>query len=334
MAKYFVTGASGFVGSNLVRKLISEGNEVVALLRKESNHPFLQNLPADKFKRVEGNVTDYSYVLDASKNCDYAIHCAAKIAFNRFDFNDIYLINVLGSRYVAHACLENNIKRMVHVSTAAVFGVSQTTIPMTESAPDIVPPTQQVYPFTKKIAERELEHGIRNGMDGVIVNPTTIYGQGDRWLNSGFLIKNIYNEKMKFAPPGGTNVVSVDDVVDGILLALQKGRSGEKYILSGRNMTYLELYNKIAEVLGKKKVSTVLPKFLRTPAFYGAMGLELISHLQKKNSLITSQIVGDTFGYKYYDNSRAKQELGWEPKVPFETAVRNAFEFYKTNGQI
>jgi dihydroflavonol-4-reductase len=157
-----------------------------------------------------------------------------------------------------------------------------------------------------------------------------VYGQGDRKLNSGAIIKSIYEGKMRLVPPGGTSFVSVDDLLDGLILLSEKGVSGERYIFCSENMEYKILTERIAKTLGKKKPKYTLPSFSFYPALLAVKGMELFSGFAKgKVNLMTPQILRETFGYKYFCSSKAKEELGWSPSQNLEEAVSKAFHYYK-----
>ena len=140
---------------------------------------------------------------------------------------------------------------------------------------------------------------------------------------------------MRFAPPGGTSYVSVEDVVDGLLLAREKGKKGERYIIAGGNTTYLELINEIADALNAGKVKSTIPRFLYYPLI-GVMGVleRLLGLIGKRHPLFTTQIFKELFGYKYFSAEKARSELGWSPKKDFNDTVKEAFEFYQANGMI
>lgn len=327
MEKILVTGASGFIGSNLVRELARKNNKVKILIR-ESTHPFLKNLNIDMNK---GDITDFKSIKKAMKCCDYVYHCAARISFSKFDYENSYKVNVLGTRNVLKAAIESNIEKLVHVSSAIVYGTKKDRKTFNEDVPLIVK-KENVYAYTKYLAEREVEKAWENGLNASIVRPTTVYGQGDINLNSGSLIKSIYQNKVKFAPPGGANVISVDDIVNGLMLTMENGKKCKKYILGGYNYEFIKIFNMIAEVVGSNKIRLVIPKMLYYPAYEAAALLETFSYLQKKKPLMSSEIIKDSFCYKFYDNKKTKKELKWNLFVDFKTAVSKAFKFYKEQG--
>ncbi|MFH1721840.1 MAG: NAD-dependent epimerase/dehydratase family protein [Candidatus Altiarchaeota archaeon] len=326
--KILVTGANGFIGANLTSLLLKKGNEVIAFSRPgQSPHPMLES------QDVEwryGDVCDKKSVENAISGCSQVYHLAAKVSFNQADYNNLYKVNVKGTRNVAEAARKAGVKRLVYTSACAVFGYSknakallnETSRPhLTESSP---------YAYTKNLGEAEVRKQIDEGLSAVIVNPATVYGAGDQKLVSGGLIKRITFGGVHFAPPGGTTTVSIGDVVEGHILAMKKGRDGESYILAAENLTYLELFNRIASVVGAKPVKYVLPRFTYPFALAGVTAFsEIKSLMGSPPAIMTPQILKETYSFKYYDSSKAKRELGWDPKKIFETAVEDAFNYYR-----
>ena len=187
-----------------------------------------------------------------------------------------------------------------------------------------------VYAYTKKLAEEEIQKYVQKGLNVSIANIATVYGQGDRKLNSGTVIKSVYERKMKLIPPGGTSFVSVDDLVEGLVLLAQKGKPGERYIFCTENMEYKALIQRIAKTLKLKETSFVLPRFSYYPALLAAKGLEWLPSTSKgKVTLMTQQILKESYGYKYFSSKKATAELGWKPLQSLEEAVKRAYDYYK-----
>jgi len=327
--KIFITGASGFIGSNLIRKLVKQGNKVTVLLKKTSYHPFLKNL---KIKKVYGDITDYNSIIKAMKDCDFIYHLAALISYNKPDTKNMFNVNVIGTRNIMNAALKSKIKKVVHVSACAAIGYNKK--PVNENFKFPKKYKKVAYMHTKYLAEKEALKAFKKGLNVVIVNPCTIFGQGDKTLNSGSVIKNIKEGKLFAAPPGGTAVVSVDDVVDGILLAMKRGKPSERYILSNENIPYIKLFNIIAKELGVKKITKQLPKF----SYYILLPLisiiETISIILNKKIKLSTQIINFSFKYRYFDSTKARKELNWKPKVNIQEAIKKAIQFYKKENLI
>jgi dihydroflavonol-4-reductase len=184
--------------------------------------------------------------------------------------------------------------------------------------------------YSKKRGEDEVLKAHKKGLNVVIVNPSTIIGAGDEKMNSGVVFRNILINKIKAAPPGGNSIVSVSDAVEGHLLAMKKGKSGERYILNTENINFLEMFNVMAEELGAKKIKKRLHKHLYFPLAFVAWMLEKLN----KNSKLTPQLLFFSFKHRYFDSRKAKHELGWLPKQGFRDAVKDAIIYYKDRGLI
>ena len=177
---------------------------------------------------------------------------------------------------------------------------------------------------TKHLAEQEVERAVAGGLDAVIVNPSTMYGGGDVNRNTSAVFPGLRRGTMFAAPPGGTAVVSVDDAVTGHLLAMERGQRGRRYILSSENLTYLDVLNRIARVIGGPPVRRTIPAALEgLLAAIAAVAAAVVPSLP-----VTRHVIRFSFRYRYFSAARARAELGWEPRVPLEEAVRAAWQFF------
>lgn len=324
--RVFVTGASGFIGKNLVNKLTSCKNQVYALVREPSEH-FDKEVTV-----VVGDILNPESFTSILKECDIVIHCAAYISFRKKDYQKAYEVNVEGTRNVLDVAYHAGVRKVVHLSACAVLGFSSDKNSVIDETSDPRIENDNVYAYTKKLAEEEVQKCVQKGLNVSIANIATVYGQGDNKLNSGAIIKSLYEGKMKMIPPGGTSFVSADDLVEGLILLAQKGRQGERYIFCTENMEYKALAQRIAKTLGVKEPSYILPCSFYYPALWAVKGIELFSGFtNKKTDLMTTQILKETFGYKYFSSGKARDELGWKPSQSLEVAVERAFNYYKEN---
>ncbi|MCX6356704.1 MAG: NAD-dependent epimerase/dehydratase family protein [Candidatus Aureabacteria bacterium] len=325
----FITGASGFIGSNLTARLISSGAELYALAQKDM--PYTH----DRFNAVRGDVLQLESFYSALKGCDTLFHCAAYISFDKRDFEKSYQVNVIGTKNVLEAAYRTGVKKVVHLSACAVLGFSPDgdTILDETAQPEIK--KENIYAYTKKLAEEEVKKYVQKGLDVSIANITTVYGRGDRRLNSGGIIKSVYRGKMKYIPPGGTTFVSVSDLVEGLILLAGKGRPGERYIFCTENMGYGDLVRRIAATLGVAPPRFPLPRLAYYPALW-ALKLRSLRPAAGGGAvdIMTPQILKETFGYKYFSAGKARRELGWRPVQRFEDAVREAFQYYREHNLI
>jgi len=318
-----VTGATGFIGGRLVDRLLKDGHDVIALVRARED-----SLP-DKVKIVKGDITDSSTFQSSIMACDRLYHLAAKITFDTRRLDELLRVNGAGTREVLKAASRAHIRRSVVVSSACTLGLSYSeNHALDETAGlDEELASENPYMASKAEAEREAVKAAKE-MEVTIVNPTTVYGAGDRTLNSGAMIKQVAHSRIIPAPPGGSNVVDVDDVVEGIIAAGERGRSGLRYTLGGENLLFTDIIKGIGGVVGHTPLIVPVPGYLR-----GAMAFSAGVFGRLANSrFITPQIIGDMFAYKYYSSERAEQELGWRAKRPFKQSVAMAWRFYKDNG--
>ncbi len=322
----FVSGAAGFIGSNLINRLRVEQNNIFALVRNTA-------VESDKnIKVIEGDVLDIGSFADAMKTCDLVFHCAAFVSFHKKNYTKAYQINVEGTRNVLEAAFRGGVSKFVHLSACAVFGYTKNQdIALDESRYPMLK-KNNIYAYTKALAEKEVLNYVEKGLNASIANIATVYGQGDRKLNSGASIKGLHEGKLKFIPPGGTSYVAVDDLVDGLLLLAEKGVPGERYIFCSENLLYRELLRRIAKTLNVKPPHFVLPKWSYLPFLAAGNILEYFSSVSQENlNLISSQIVKEIFRFKYFNSIKARDKLGWSPQQSFENAVRQAVEYYKEN---
>jgi dihydroflavonol-4-reductase len=330
MKKIFITGATGFLGSNLARCLASEGNEVTILVRKGSDHPFLKNL---RIRRIEGDVTDFDSLKNGMKGTELVYHCAGIVSYRRSDIKIMDRVNIAGTENVCRAALENGIQRVLYVSSTAAVGIPENP----------AKPADEEYPFhkkwlkipymrSKKIAEETAFSFVGKGLDVVAANPSTFFGAGDIKAANGKLFQQIASGRLASAPPGGNGVIPIEDCVDGIMKAAEKGKTGERYILNSQNLTFLEIFNFIAESLKKPGISKVMPHWLYSPALTAAIILGKILPVTDIEPPISPELIKISWSYRYFDSSKAKNKLGWASKIPFNRACEEAVEFYKSIG--
>lgn len=326
--KIFLTGISGFIGSNLGKRLAID-NRVYALVRRPIEQIDASIMP------IIGDILKPDTFISIIKECDVVYHCAAYISFRKKDFEKAFQINVRGTRNILEAAYRGGVRKVVHLSACGVLGFSSDrNIVLDETAnPEIQ--QNNTYTYTKKLAEEEVQKYVQKGLNVSIANIATVYGQGDRKLNSGAIIRAIYENKIKFAPPGGTSYVNIDDLVDGLLLLAEKGKAGERYIFCNENLTFLELFNRIAKVLGRKEIKFKIPRWTYIPIIASTYILDkIIGQNGDKINLVTPQIIKESYNFKYYSSKKANDKLDWKPQKSLEEAVIKAIDFYKSKGII
>jgi nucleoside-diphosphate-sugar epimerase len=183
-----------------------------------------------------------------------------------------------------------------------------------------------MYMYSKHMEIKLCSEFSKKGLNVCVVSPTTIYGEGDFGMHVGTLVKKIKSEEILFAPPGGNAVVSVKDAIEGHILAMKKGKSGENYILANEFLTYLDLFNIIAKVLRVKKIEKVLPFWMLPPMKFFSL---IVENIFGTKSPVTSASTDFKFRFRYFDSSKARRDLGWKPQQFFENAMRESIQFYR-----
>jgi dihydroflavonol-4-reductase len=312
--KVLVTGASGFLGGYLTRELVRRQFEVTALIRDPK-------WKQDGVRAVVGNVMDPKSLEEAVEGQDAVFHLAALVALKRADRQSCFDLSVNGTENVVEACARFKIKRLVHVSSVVSVGASTTPgKPLNESADNILK-GKGFSNFEAKLQAEEivLEAVRAQKIDAVVVNPSMIFGAGDakKAARKGNVLAA--KGKLPFYPPGGINVVAVEDVVDGIIQAFEKGKSGERYILSGDNMTFKEVLTLYSTLAGVK------PPKLAISATALKMAGRFADSLKTNSSLSYETALAATL-YHWFDHSKATRELGFSPR-PGRVAIENSVKW-------
>jgi dihydroflavonol-4-reductase len=320
-----VTGGTGFIGSNLAVALLNEGCTVRVLRRRASD---LRALGNAEVEHVIGDLRDAASVRRALEGCDTVFHTAAMVSYWRKEREEMYDVNIGGTRTIVELCLELGVKKLVHTSSIAAVGFPEDGGLARESNEFNWDRFDIGYRISKNLAEREVQQGVERGLDAVIVNPSIVIGPRDIHFHGGQLIRDIHKKRIFYYINGGMNVVYVDDVVRGHLLAARDGRRGERYILCGENLTHREIISTIAEIVGGFR------PFFRVPADAVRMiaGMaETIGNILNVKPWVTRELLAGSGMTYYFSCDKARRELGYEI-TPFKDAVKRTFEWYKEHG--
>jgi len=323
--KVLVTGATGFVGSNLAAALAARGDEVRVLRRSTSRLEALEGTPVEY---IVGDILDPDSLVAAMLDRELVFHVAAMAQYWRSSKETIYRINVQGTRHVVHAALATGVKRVVHTSSVAALGYPPRDTLADESQAFPAKLNWWPYGHSKYLAELEVGKAVEQGLPAVIVNPTIVIGPRDVNFVSGSLIRAAARGQLLVVTPGGSNYVHVDDVVAGHLAAAERGRVGERYILGGENLSHWEAAQIIASVTGGPRPRLVLPDWSLPPL---ARVIDAFNALSPRPPLVAGEQIllgGETF---YVDNSKAVRELGL-PQTPFRQAAGDAYNWYREHG--
>jgi nucleoside-diphosphate-sugar epimerase len=324
----FITGATGYIGNKLAKRLADEGHTIHALCRSKQKSSLLDH---ENIKTFEGDITNKASIIEAMRNCEQVYHLAAYARVWAKDPSTFYRLNVEGTKNVLDAARELGINNIVVTSTAGVLGPSKER-PVKEDDKRMGD-TLNEYEDTKTQAEVICrKYCNKYSMRVVIVNPPRVYGPGIESESNAVtrLVKLYVSGKWKIMPGDGKRTgsyVYVDDVVNGHILAMQKGRDGERYILSGVNASYIEFFDVLARVTGKKVNLFRLPVWIMTVAGFGMM---LYTKITGNAPLLTPKWIR-----KYsYDWSlsceKAQQELGYTYR-PLEEGLQETVEWVKQN---
>lgn len=322
-----VTGATGFLGSHITRRLVERGDEVRILLRKTSNTINIEGLDVEK---VYGDVTDIESVRKAMDGCDTLYHAAGLVSFKQADYDKMEEVNVKGTNNVFTAATEAGVKKAVYTSSVAAIGLKPGGEPADEETPFDPSATDIEYIQSKYRAELEALKFVEKGLPLVIVNPSIVIGAGDVYVSTSGIILWYCKRRLPGYTDGGINLVDAEDVAIGHLLAEEKGRVGEKYILSNRNITIKELFEVLEKVTGIPRPKLKIPYFL---AYAGAYLAELVG-ISAPNyvAMDVDSIKGSKY-YWYFDNSKAVKELGFSPR-PLEKTIGSTVNWFKENGYL
>lgn len=323
------------MGSNLAARLLHppETNQIIGLSRN-SQQVYGPDSPAN-IRMLQGDILQPETYTAALSKCDTLYHCAALISFRKRDLDQVCRINAEGTGVLLEAAFSTGIKKVVHVSAGAVLGYSRDKNTILDETSDPSIDKNNVYAYSKQLAEAEVQKYVKKGLDVSIANPVTVYGPGDTRMNSGTIIKSVYERSMGASPPGGTSYVSAWDLAEGLLLLAKKGVPGERYIFCTENLSYQDLSRRIAEVLGVKPPRATLPVISYLPALGALKIKEMLSRSNSNNQdLMTAQILKEVYAYKYFSSDKARNNLGWEPRVLLEEAVQEAWDYYLSHNLI
>ncbi len=322
-----ITGATGFVGSAVARKLVASGHEVRALVRPHSDR---RNLEGVELFPVTGDLNDPQSLTSAVAGCTSVFHIAADYRLWVPRPDEIYENNVTGTKNIMRAALAAGISRIVYTSSVATLGILPNGEPANETSPVALSEMIGHYKRSKFLAEEAVRSMVREeGLPAIIVNPSTPVGPRDiKPTPTGQMIRNAALNKMPAYVDTGLNIVHVDDVAEGHLLAYEKGKVGERYILGGENLSLREILEKIAACTGNPPPRFRLSCSVVLPIAYLAEAWTRLTRSQEP--FVTVDGVRMARKRMYFSSARAKQELGYNPR-PAVDALRDAVQWFLAN---
>lgn len=302
--RIFLTGGHGFIGSRVTRFLSKRGHNLVCLVREKSKTHRIDDLT---FERAKGDVRDKASLVAGMRGSDAVIHLASVSSWKDIRSGALEPTIIDGTRNILDAAKEAGVKRVVFVSSILAVNASTEPKVFDESATFELGGTNLRYALAKHEAEKMVFAAAKEGLDAVIVNPGEVYGAEDEDFITAGNLKDILSSWPAMACRGGNPVCHVDDIAEGIILALEKGRAGERYILGGENLSVEETVRLALEIGGKKAPVLRMPNSL----------VKGVVNTMAKLGLPTPavpEVLDYATLYWFMDSSKAKRELGYNPR--------------------
>ncbi len=324
--KTLVTGATGFIGSAVVRQLVARGREVRCYIEPGVSRANLDGLDVDI---VEGDINDRDRVGQALQGCDRLYHLAAIYRLWLPDDSLMYEVNVEGTKTVLFAAWKADLERVVYTSSIAAVGSDPERELADESCEFNLWHDSNHYIRSKWLSERDALRFAREGLPLVVVNPAFVFGERDIGPTpTGRFIVDALKGDVPGYPEGGFNVVDVEDVAAGHILAEERGHVGERYILGNHNVTYREFYEAVTEVGGCKPITRKLPTHL----LWGmAWAMEKVADYTHKSPQITYKSARYASRKLWFDCRKAHDQLGM-PRTPLRDTIEKSIQWFRSNG--
>jgi dihydroflavonol-4-reductase len=323
----FVTGGTGFIGGAVVRRLLEAGYAVRALVRPGADTRQLDGLPVE---RLSGDLRDLDPLRRAMAGCDWVFHVAALYSYWGHRPEEFYETNVEGTRRMLEAAGQTGVARVVYTSSIAVLGLHNDHTPATEDTPSTLDDRIGPYQRSKFLAEEVARDHARQGLPVVTVNPSTPVGVGDhKPTPTGQIIVDYLNGRMFAYVDTGLNIVDVEDVATGHLLAAERGRVGERYILGGENLTLKQILDLLAQISGRPPARFRIPHLVALAWSYVDVALARLN--PRRTPAATPEKVRLSRRYEFFDPGKAVRELGL-PQTPAREGLRRAVEWYRSHG--
>jgi dihydroflavonol-4-reductase len=318
-----VTGATGFIGSSVCRRLVELGYRVRALHRRTSNLAVLEGLAVE---RVAGDILDPASLRAAMAGVGRVYHTAARSDYWK-NPRGVVEAAVEGTANVVEAARAGGARRLVLTSSVGALGAPRDGRPLTEADSFNLRPNEFPYGYGKFLSEKEALRRAGDALEVVIVNPAVVLGPGDVHQISGSLVIEAARGRAIVWMEGGINIVHIADAVEGHLAAMERGRPGERYILGGENRTHREVFATLAEIVGRRPPWLKIPHWALRPAGAVADALSPLIRLPFDGSQLRMS------GYRLFcDITRAQRELGLGVPRPFREAAQETYDWYRAQG--
>jgi dihydroflavonol-4-reductase len=332
--KSFVTGATGFLGSHVARVLAEQGADLRLLVRPSSNLKNLEGLNSGttRVETATGDLRDPASLEKAIAGCEVVFHVAADYRLWLKDPAEMYRSNVEGTRAILDAARSNKVRCVVYTSSVATMGFTRNGRPADEESPVSLADMIGHYKRSKFMAEQIALEAGRSGMRVVTVNPTTPVGEQDiKPTPTGRIVVDFLKGKFPAYVETGLNLVDVRECALGHIAAMEKGKSGERYILGGENLTLKQILDKLGAISGLPSPKVKLPYFVAYAA--GFVDQTVSGRLLGREPRATVETVRMGKKKMWASSDKAERELGWKP-VPADNALRRAVEWFRANSYV
>jgi dihydroflavonol-4-reductase len=323
----FVTGATGFVGSHVAHALAEQGADLRLLVRSSSD---LRNIEDLKAERVTGDLRDPDFLKKAVSGCEAVFHVAADYRLWVRDPDEMYRSNVEGTRAILQAARQSKVRRVVYTSSVATMGFTSNGHLADEASPVSLANMIGPYKRSKFMAEEVAIEAAKSGLDVVVVNPTTPVGERDiKPTPTGRIVVDFLKRKFPAYVDTGLNLVDVAECARGHVAALEQGKSGERYILGGENLTLKQILDKLAAITGLPSPSIRVPYVVALAT--GVVDQVVTGYIRKREPRATIDAVRMGRKKMFVSSAKAERDLGWK-MVPVDDALSRAVAWFQANG--
>ena len=322
--KILVTGGTGFLGAYIIKELVEKGFNVRAIKRTARTPSFISPSIFGKVDWVDGDILDVLSLEDAMEGMDTVIHSAAVVSFVKKGRKRMYQVNVDGTANVVNMALEKNVRRLVHISSVAALGRTLEGGHVNEEKKWEESKANTHYAKSKYKAELEVWRGMAEGLDAVILNPSTILGYGDWNQGSSAIFRNIH-QQFRWYTPGVNGFVDVEDVARATVLLMESSITEERFIINGDTWSFRKLQDKIADSFRKKRPARLATPFLLGIAWRMAM---IKSVFTGKKPLLTKESARVAVSKTWFENDKILRTLPGFSFTPLEETIKKACEKY------
>lgn len=317
--KVFLTGASGFIGNQILLRLLADGHEVTVLVHSRAVEP----IPGFTFREVRGHLTDPEELTHLMAGHEAVIHSAGLISFRKRDKARLFETNTMGTRSVVLACKLSGVKRLIHVGTVAALGASPVHGFYKPTYPYNLKSLRVNYSITKYLADQEVMRGFYEGLETIILSPGNVIGPGDIHRSNLSHFK-AGRAPLPVSPAGGVSVVDVRDVADVSVMALTGGVPGSRYVLSAETTTYAGYL----DLIGGRRGRVILPRWLNLALGYGAELISSVTGLRLPLTIEKGRLSGYYF---WFDGSETARTFQFTYR-PIRISVKDSLDWYMKQG--